>query len=115
MSFSPGDVVLIPLSQFAGGPPKLRPALLLASLPGPYQTQLVCGISTQLHQRVSDWDELIQPSDADFASSGLHRASIIRLSYIHATDPTELAGAIGQIDAVRLDRLLARLAVHLHP
>src|SRR5271157_3321247 len=31
MTFSPGDVVLIPLSQFSGGPSKLRPALLLAS------------------------------------------------------------------------------------
>jgi mRNA interferase MazF len=115
MSFSPGDIVLIPLPQFAGGPPKLRPALLLASLPGPYQTHVVCGISTQLHQRVPDWDELIQPGDADFASSGLHRASIIRLSYIHATDPTELAGVIGQIEPARLDRLLTRLAGHLHP
>jgi mRNA interferase MazF len=73
MTLSPGDVVLIPLSQFSGGPAKLRPALLLASLPGPYQTQLVCGVSTQLHQQVPDWDELIQPGDADFPSSGLHR------------------------------------------
>ena len=64
MSFTPGDVVLIPLSQFAGGPPKLRPALILASLPGPYQTNLVCGISTQLQQQVPNWDEVIQPGDS---------------------------------------------------
>ena len=115
MTFSPGDVVLIPLSPFSGGPAKLRPALLLASLPGPYQTQLVCGVSTQLHQQVADWDELIQPGDADFPASGLHRASIIRLSYLHATDPAEFAGAIGQVDATRLDRLLTRLADYLHP
>jgi mRNA interferase MazF len=115
MSFAPGDVVLIPLGQFASGPSKLRPALLLASLPGPYQTQLVCGISTQLQRQVTDWDELIQPGDADFTSSGLHRASIIRLSYIHATDPTELAGSIGQVDAARLERLLTRLADRLRP
>jgi len=115
MTLSPGEVVLIPLSQFSGGPSKLRPALLLALLPGPYQTHLVCGISIQLHQQVPDWDELIQPSDADFPSSGLHRASIIRLSYLHATDPTKFTGAIGQIDATRLNRLLIRLADHLHP
>ena len=64
MSFSSGDVVLIPLSQFADGPRKLRPALILASLPGPYQTNLVCGISTQLQQQVPDWDEVIQPGDS---------------------------------------------------
>jgi hypothetical protein len=59
------DIVLIPLSQFAGGPPKLRPALLLSMLPGPYQTHLVCGISTQLHHQQPGWDELIQPGDSD--------------------------------------------------
>ena len=96
-----GSDTALPILRRAG---QLRPALLLASLPGPYQTQLVCGVSTQLHQQVPDWDELIQPGDRDFPSSGLHRASIIRLSYLHATDPTEFAGAIGQVDATRLDR-----------
>ncbi len=91
---TPGDVVLIPLVQFAGGPPKLRPALVLSALPGPYQSLLVCGISTQLHQQQPDWDELIQPGDADFPSSGLRRGSIVRLSYLHSTDPNEVSGVI---------------------
>ncbi len=110
-----GEVVLIPLSQFAGGVPKLRPALLLSTLPGPYQTHLVCGISTQLHHQQPGWDELIQPGDNDFPQSGLRRASIIRLSYLYATDPTEIAGIIGEIDQIRLNRLLTRLADHLRP
>jgi hypothetical protein len=110
-----GDVVLISLSQFAGGLPKLRPALLLVSLPGPYQTHLVCGISTQLVQQQPNWDESIQPGDIDFSRSGLHRASIIRLSYLHASDSTEIAGVIGQIDPARLHRLRARLADCVRP
>jgi hypothetical protein len=44
----PGHVVLIRLPQTTGGPAKLRPALVLAILPGPYQNVLICGISTQL-------------------------------------------------------------------
>jgi mRNA interferase MazF len=115
MTMTPGEIVLIPLSQFGGGASKLRPALPLAQLPGPYQTHLVCGISTQLHQQMPDWDEIIQPGDADFSSSGLHRSSIIRLSNLHATDATEIAGWIGQISTARLDQLLTRLAEHLHP
>jgi mRNA interferase MazF len=91
----PGDVVLIQLPQIGGGTPKLRPALLLASLPGPYQNLLLCGISSQLHQLQANWDELVQPGDADYAASGLHRASIIRLSYLYAADPSEVSGAIG--------------------
>jgi mRNA interferase MazF len=111
---SPGDLVLIPLPQTAGAA-KLRPALVLAALPGPYRDLLVCGVSTQLSQAVTDWDELIQPGDADFPASGLRLASIIRLSFLHAVDPAAITGVIGRIDAPRLDRLLTRLADHLRP
>ena len=51
---NPGDVVLIPLPQVMGGSPKLRPALVLSQLPGPFQNVLVCGISTRLRDRVND-------------------------------------------------------------
>lgn len=112
---NPGDVVLIALPQIGGTGLKLRPALLLAALPGPYQNLLLCGISTQLHQLQTNWDELIQPGDADFAASGLHRASIIRLSYLYAADPTEVSGVIGRIDPARLQRLRRRLSDHLRP
>ena len=63
--------LLIRLTQFGGGAQKLRPALLLATLPGPYQTHFVCGISTQLSHLRPDWDELIQPSDFAFVSGQL--------------------------------------------
>jgi hypothetical protein len=35
----PGDVVLIELPQLAGGTPKLRPAMVLALLPGSFQNR----------------------------------------------------------------------------
>ena len=111
----PGDVVLMSLPQIGGGPFKFRPVLLLTNLPGPYQNVLVCGISTQLHQQVRDWDELIQPGDADFDASGLHDTSIIRLSYLYAEQSKEIAGKIGAIDRARLQRLQKRLGAHLEP
>jgi mRNA interferase MazF len=106
----PGDVVLIRLPQATGGPPKLRPALVLAILPGPYQNVLICGISTQLQDLQHDWDELLNPNDTDFSSSGIHRVSTIRLSYLYATDSSEISGVIGRINTERLARLLKRLA-----
>ncbi len=108
-----GEVVLIRLPVRGGGAPKLRPALVLAWLPEPYQNALLCGVSTQVHLLVPDWDELIQTTDRDFAASGLHRASAVRLSYLYAADPAELTGPIGSIDARRLARLRGRLAAHL--
>jgi mRNA interferase MazF len=108
-------VVLIPLLTRGGAASKLRPALLLADLPGPYQNLLLCGISTQLQHLQQNWDELIQSTDADFSSSGLHLPSVIRLSYLHAADPSELAGVIGNVDPSRLHRLRQRLSDHLRP
>lgn len=112
---SPGEVGLIPLPQSGAGSPKLRPTLILAQLPGPYQDLLVCGISTQLHSIEPAWDELIQAADADFAASGLRRDSVIRLSYLSAVNSADFLGVIGQIDPQRLARLLTRLADYLRP
>jgi mRNA interferase MazF len=106
----PGDVVLIRLPQSAGGPPKLRPALVLAMLPGTYQNVLICGISTQLQDLQNDWDELLNPKDTDFSTSGIHHVSAIRLSYLYAADSNEISGVIGRIKTERLTRLLTRLA-----
>ena len=112
---NPGDIVLIHIPQVGGGPPKLRPALLLTALPGPYQNLLLCGISAQLHHQQANWDELLQPGDADFRNSGLHRASLIRLSYLYAADMSEIRGMLGQIEPSRLQRMRTRLADHLRP
>ena len=111
----PGDVVLITLPQAAGAPPKPRPALILASLPGPYQNLLLCGISTQRHQLQKDWDELLEAGDPDYGNSGVHQPSVIRLSFLYAADGTEISGVIGRVDAARLARLCERLADHLSP
>ena len=112
---NPGDVVLIFLPQFGGGAAKHRPALVLALLPGPYQNVLLCGISTQLHLIQPNWDELIKPGNSDFAASGLHQASVIRLSYLSAVDSTEVSGVIGSVDPARLARLQTNLADYLKP
>lgn len=50
-----GDVVLIRFPHASSAALKLRPALVLALLPGPYQNILICGVSTRLHQLEPDW------------------------------------------------------------
>ena len=112
---NPGDIVLVHMPQFSGGPLKLRPALFLAPLPGPYQTILLCGITTQLTPLAANWDEEMNPKDADFPATGLHRHSVIRLSYLYAAEPGEIVGRIGSIDSTRRDRLRKTLSDHLRP
>ena len=111
---NPGDVVVIALPRFAtGGRTKRRPCLVLASLPGGFQSALVCGISSEVDEIETGWDDLIQPADADFRMSGLVKPSSIRLSYLYAVDEADVIGRIGDVSERRLIELVQRLAAHL--
>src|SRR5262245_36405623 len=112
---NPGEVVLARLPEVGVAAGKLRPALSLASLPGPSQTILLCGISTRQHNILANWDELIKQGDPDFAGSGLHQASVIRLSYLRGVTTAEIRSRIGSIDPARLARLRSRLSNHVRP
>jgi len=48
----------------------------------PYKDLLVCGVSTQVHDEVRGFDELVSFSDADFSSSGLKSESLVRLGFL---------------------------------
>ena len=88
-----GDVILTPVPQ-ADGELKERPAIFLREMPL-YRDLLVCGVSTQLHQYVKDFDEIISPANADFKSSGLRSKSLIRLSFLVVLPRHRVLGSIG--------------------
>lgn len=106
-----GDIILTPFPQ-ADGVVKNRPAVVLRELP-PYRDLLICGVSTQLHQQVEDFDEIISPRDADFLSSGLVSESIIRLAFLAVLPRKRVMGAIGSISTDRHKRLLKTLSAYL--
>ncbi|MEM9539819.1 MAG: type II toxin-antitoxin system PemK/MazF family toxin [Cyanobacteria bacterium P01_E01_bin.42] len=105
------DVALTPIPQ-ADGTIKNRPVVLLRELP-PYQDFLVCGISTQLHQEVVDFDDIISPSDPDFAASGLRTQSLIRLGFLAVVPRKKIIGSIGAISSERHEHLLKTLSDYL--
>lgn len=105
------DVVLTPVPQ-ADGSIKNRPAVLLREIP-PYKDFLVCGVSSQLHQQVKGFDEIISPSDSDFSSSGLKMESLIRLGFLAVVPRSRIIGSIGSISSVRHRRLLTSLSAYL--
>jgi mRNA interferase MazF len=106
-----GDVILTPIPQ-ADRSIKNRPAIVLRELPG-YRDLLVCGVSTQLHQRVNGFDEVISPGDAEFATSGLLTESLIRLGFLAVLPRKSIAGTIGSISSERHKGLLKRLSEYL--
>lgn len=106
-----GSVVIAVIQQ-ADGQLKKRPAVVLRELPG-YHDLLICGVSSQLHQAVKGFDEIVSRSDADFAASGLQSDSLIRLGHLVAIPPKYIEGEIGSISAKRRKRLLKNLSNYL--
>jgi mRNA interferase MazF len=106
-----GDVALAPLPQ-SDGSVKNRPIILLRQMP-PFGDWLVCGVSTQLRQRVAEFDELIDGSHPDFSGSGLKAVSLIRLGFLAVLPENDLLGIIGSISPERHRRLLENLCRHL--
>jgi mRNA interferase MazF len=106
-----GDIILVPLPQ-SDGQIKRRPAVLLRTLP-PFGDFLVCGISTQLRQQVSGFDEILGKSDDDFSMTGLRQDSLIRLGFLAVFASDQVTGSIGEISAKRHQGLLKKLADYL--
>ena len=105
-----GQTVLFKFPQTAQKEGKLRPALVLRQLPGQYNDWLICMISSQLQQRVPDFDEVITPNDSDFKKSGLKLPSLIRISRLAVVERNIILGKLGQIDDKRLSLIKQRLS-----
>ncbi len=104
-------MILTPLPQ-ADGRVKPRPAIALREMPR-YGDFLVCGVSTQVHLLIADFDELITSQDEDFTGSGLLADSLIRLGFLAVLPRKHLMGSIGAISPQRHRRLLKRLSDYL--
>ena len=60
---SEGQIVLFRFLQTDQTVAKLRPALVLRRLPGQYNDWLICMVSSNLDQKIIDFDEIISPDD----------------------------------------------------
>jgi mRNA interferase MazF len=105
-----GQVVIFRFPQTDLEEGNLRPALLLGKLPGNYDDWLICMISSQTHQYVEGFDEIVQEGDKDFGESGLKVTSVIRIGRLAVVSGEILLGAIGQVSKERLDRVKKHLS-----
>ncbi len=105
-----GQVVVFRFPQTDLEEGKLRPALLLGKLPGDYDDWLICMISSQTHQYIAGFDEIVQDNDVDFGESGLKITSVIRVGRLAVVSGETLLGAIGQVSVERLDRVKKNLS-----
>lgn len=108
-----GQIALFQFPQTDTPAGKLRPALLLAKLPGHYDDWLICMISSQVHQHIEGFDEIIHRNDPDFSLSGLKKTSVIRVGRLAVVNQSVLLGSIGTISATRLQQIKTNLSTWL--
>jgi mRNA interferase MazF len=106
-----GQIVLFRFPQTNQTNGKLRPALVIRQLPGQHNDWLICMISSQIHQQVPDFDEVVSSNDSDFLHSGLKSPSLIRISRLAVVEGGILLGKLGQIDIKRLSRIKQKLSL----
>lgn len=106
----PGDVVLIRFPQADLKVGKLRPALVVAVTPGNHADLLLVMISSRTYQAVPDFDEVIDQSDGDYATSGLKVPSVVRLTRIATVAPSVINARLGNISPERLQEIKNRLS-----
>ncbi|MEO7485179.1 MAG: type II toxin-antitoxin system PemK/MazF family toxin [Ferruginibacter sp.] len=105
-----GDILIAKIPQDISV--KIRPVLFLRRLPS-YNDILVCAISTQQHQLIKDFDILLSEASPEFKSTGLLKASVIRLSALAELSLETIPGSIGKVSNSHLQMLKNKLASYL--
>ena len=106
----PGDIVLIRFPQTALQTGKLRPALVVAIAPGRHADLLLALISSRTRQAVPQFDEIIEPSDSDYAATGLKVRSVVRLARLASVEAPVISARLGRVSSKRLQQIRKRLA-----
>jgi mRNA interferase MazF len=106
-----GQIVLVPFPFTDLSGAKLRPVLMLRRASVQFDDWLVCMVSSQLQQADEQIDEILSPSEADFAATGLKVPSVLRLSRLAVLESSLLVGSLGSISDERLQRIRQKLAV----
>ena len=70
-------------------------------------------MSTQIRHHVLGFDEVISENDADYTTSGLRQASLVRLGFLGSLAEAQIAGEISRVGNERLNRLRRNLVQHL--
>jgi len=105
----PGDIVLIRFPQTDLLIGKLRPALVVAIAPGRYADLLLALISSHTYQAVPQFDEINDPSDSDYAVTGLKARSVVRLARLASVEASVINARLGNISPKRLQQIRKRL------
>ena len=105
----PGDIILVefPRADLVKG--KLRPALVLALMPGRHEDVFLAMITSKTHQVVVGFDILFSENDPKFVATGLKSTSLVRLTRLATVEKRIIVAKLGEIDRGKLNVIYDRL------
>jgi mRNA interferase MazF len=84
--------------------------LIIAVAPGHHPDLLLALITSQMHQAVPNFDEVIDTIDSNFSKTGLKVASLVRLGRLVSVEASVINARLGRISSNRLQGIQGRLA-----
>ncbi|MCT7982685.1 type II toxin-antitoxin system PemK/MazF family toxin [Laspinema sp. A4] len=109
MNLTKGDIVLVPFPFTDLSQTKLRPAVVLW-VDSQGQDITVCFISSQNLDCTSDDEFIIEPSDPEFARTGLKLASKIRVARVVTLERRLIKRRLGSLGQQQIQHLNAALS-----
>ena len=110
-----GKIVLVPFPFDDLSATKVRPAVCLTNPIGPYNHIILAFITSKIPTDLLEPDIVLDTTHPDFAASGLHRASTIRLDRLMTVRKSVVQRELGQLStdtqiliAEKLSKLLAK-------
>lgn len=110
-----GKIVLVPFPFDDLSATKVRPAVCLTNPIGPYNHIILAFITSKIPSDLLETDIVLDTTHPDFAASGLHTASTIRLDRLMTVRKSVVQRELGQLStdtqiliAEKLSRLLAK-------
>lgn len=110
-----GKIVLVPFPFDDLSATKVRPAVCLTNPIGPYNHIILAFITSKIRSDLLETDIVLDTTHPDFAASGLHTASTIRLDRLMTVRKSVIQRELGQLStdtqiliAEKLSRLLAK-------
>jgi len=104
-----GKIVLVPFPFDDLSGTKVRPAICLCEPIGPHRHVVLAFISSQTAADTLPTDVIFEPSQADFAASGLRVRSTLRLHRLLTVSTSLLRRELGEVAPARQSKIDEKL------
>ncbi len=104
-----GKIILVPFPFDDLSSAKVRPAVCLTEEIGPHHQVIIAFITSQVPSNLLATDLVLSAQHPDFAATGLHRSSVLRLHRLVTISTSVIRRELGTLSPELLTEMTAKL------